>query len=86
MKKFRDTKPGKEIDETVKNAELSENELQNTAGGCGSDDSDCYETHMYCDNCQMNFTWKGRYVNGVKYKCKLCGAEALKGISEQKVK
>ena len=69
----RKTASSTEIEEIKKKAELSESELQNASGRCG-DDSDCYETHMYCDNCQMNFTWKGRYVNGVKYKCKLCGA------------
>ena len=82
MKKFRNTKPGREVEENEINSEMSENELKNVSGGCG-DDGD-YDTAMICGNCGDKRKWHGRYVNGEVYDCPACGAHTFVGYEEIK--
>lgn len=57
---------------------LSDEELENVAGGCGEPGKPIY-TAMICDNCGCNTFWNGDFVNGIMYKCNLCEHKTFHG-------
>ena len=62
-----------------KEGEISDEELENAAGGGLCDPEPVIYTKMICKSCGANTFWKGNYVNGILYKCPMCSAEVYYG-------